>query len=122
MAWSDACSLSGYSCEGLKHPFVVRVDNIEGYGSFTQGAEYILLSTRITGQEAYAVTVHEFVHYLQYKRGTWTYVPGEWLSNLTSRCRAEKEAFSVSNKILARSNIAPVDWERIRVIAYGCPF
>lgn len=75
---------------------------------------YILVNENIDGNLAYAVKVHEMVHYLQWKRGAWT-------STHENKCRMEHDAFDVSNKVLRRLKeyARVVDWDKARLF-YGC--
>lgn len=77
------------------------------------GDTYILVNEAASGKLAYAVKVHEMVHYFQYKRKAWKYTKA-------NSCQMEKEAFDVSNKVLRRlgETRGVVDWNVIRV-AYG---
>jgi len=84
------------------------------FGRYKMGDSYILVDETIDGNLAYAVKVHEMVHYLQYKRGAWKFNHG-------NRCQMEHDAFDVSNIVLKRlgETRGVYDWNKIRV-AYDC--
>lgn len=113
-AWRDACNLSGYSCFGLRRPYIARAPLPGLYGRYHMGDMYILVDENISGKLAYGVTVHEMVHYLQYKRGAWTFTP-------ENRCQMERDAFVVSNMVFRRlgDTADMVDWNVYR-LGYGC--
>ena len=113
-AWRDACNLSGYSCFGLRRPYIARAPLVGLYGRYHMGDMYILVNENISGNLAYGVAVHEMVHYLQYKRGAWTYT-------LANSCKMEREAFDVSNAVFRRlgDTADVVDWNTMR-LGYGC--
>lgn len=113
-AWSEACAISGYSCHGIGPPFIAYAP-MEGIrGRYRMGERYILVSEDISGPLAYAVKVHEMTHYLQWKHGKWTFTD-------ENRCRMEKDAFDVSNRVLERLHDTKdlVDWNVVKGI-YGC--
>ncbi len=114
-AWLDACKYSGYACFGITRPLVARAPMEELYGRYSMGDTYILVDESIDGIQAYAVTVHEMVHYLQYKHKAWKYTK-------ENSCVMERDAFAVSNAVLHRLGNTDflVDWS-VKRIQYGCP-
>lgn len=114
VAWNEACALSGYSCAWTGRPDVVAAPLGALYGRYRMGDTYILINERIDGNLAYAVRVHEMVHYLQYKRGAWQF-------EHENKCAMEHEAFDVSNKVLRRlgETSKVVNWD-IAKTYYGC--
>ncbi len=113
-AWREACELSRYSCWKRKRPVVVQAPLQGLYGRYRVGDSYILIHERLTGNLAYAVKVHEMVHYLQHAAGVWKYTK-------ESSCAREAEAFEVANKVLRRLGEPAliVDWNEMRLV-YGC--
>lgn len=79
------------------------------------GDKYILVHERLEGKVAYAVKVHEMVHYLQYKRRAWKFTQ-------ENACEMERQAFDVSNAVLRRLGEPRrvVDWNVLKTF-YGCP-
>lgn len=113
-AWREACSLSGYSCAWTRRPDVARSPLGGLYGRYRMGDTYILVNEKIDGNLAYAVRVHEMVHYLQWKRGAWKF-------EHDNACRMEHDAFDVSNVVLRRlgETSKVVNWDVAKAF-YGC--
>lgn len=113
-AWREACALSGYDCFWLTPPQVVRAPLAGLFGRYHIGDRYIVVDDRIPDSFAYAVQVHETVHYLQWKHGAWKF-------NHENTCQMEREAFNVSNAVLRRIGETGriVDWDVTRHF-YGC--
>ena len=113
-AWREACKLSGYSCAGIRRPWVAIAPLGDIYGRYYMGQQYILVHEDLTGNEAYAVRVHEMTHYLQWKHGKWTFTQ-------ENRCQMEHDAFDVSNTVLRRlgSPEDVIEWGTVRE-GYGC--
>jgi hypothetical protein len=107
--------LAGYSCVWIKAPTVARSPLPGLYGRYRMGDTYILVEENVEGNIAYAVKVHEMVHYLQYKRGAWKYT-------FENSCAMERDAFVVSNIVLRRlgETEGVVDWN-VKRLQYGCP-
>lgn len=79
------------------------------------GDTYIIVDEEMSGHLAYAVRVHEMVHYLQYKHKAWKYTK-------ENSCVMEHAAFDVSNAVLLRLGDKDLltDWN-LKRRAYGCP-
>lgn len=79
------------------------------------GDTYIIVDEEMSGHLAYAVRVHEMVHYLQYKHKDWKYTK-------ENSCVMEHAAFDVSNAVLLRLGDKDLltDWN-LKRRAYGCP-
>lgn len=114
LAWKAACRISKYPCWYLSRPDVVRAPMVGLLGRYAMGDRFILVDERLRPDAMVVVMVHEMTHYLQYKHGRWDYTQA-------GRCRAEHEAFDVSN-VAARALELPamlVDWNVMR-LQYGC--
>lgn len=113
-AWREACAVSRYSCRGLRPPLVVEAPITGLLGRYRMGDKYLVIHDELDSKLAYAVKVHEMVHYLQYKRSAWKFTH-------ENACAMEREAFEVSNVVLRRiGDPRVVDWNIMRVV-YGCP-
>lgn len=99
-AWNDACTISGYVCEGTQRPFV-SYDRISGYegllGYYKPGTNVIFIAEGQNPDVEYSVLVHEMVHYLQYNEAAKA-----GMVDQIDSCAAEREAFKVSDLVLKR--------------------
>lgn len=90
-AWTAACVLSDYGCEGVMPPVVLHLPlGPDTDGKYRSGAFVVQISDRLEVGSPYyrQVVVHEFVHYLQ--------MYGHY-SKPMSYCEKEEEAWYVGN-------------------------
>ena len=112
-AWDTACALAGYSCTNIPPPLVFHGPLGVLDGHYKMGNAYVQVNFYVAGNIAYAVTVHEMVHYLQWQHRAWTF-------KHENRCKMEREAFVVSNLVLRRlGETRQVPWDSVKAY-YGC--
>lgn len=92
IAWYEACYRSGYDCTNLRQPQIVEDDewvaDYGAYGLYYPGQEFVVIRETWSDIDLKtSVLVHEFVHYLQWRRG-----------NLESSCAHEREAFTIGDE------------------------
>jgi hypothetical protein len=105
-AFADACRLSQYDCRGVQAPQIRRsafVEPLGFYGVYLGGnIVYVAIDVDYAHDpSAYAIVVHEIVHYLQETIGHLR--PS---TNLLEVCTKEEEAYVVSNALLVELNLA----------------
>jgi len=92
-AFSIACELTKYTCDGITSPravYSVEVDSRGVWGMYYAGEAEVLLSFRSLGESTAfqnGVLVHEIVHYLQAIEGR----------NVLDGCGKEEEAWKAFN-------------------------
>jgi hypothetical protein len=105
-AFADACRLSHYDCAGVPPPAVRVTDfghDFGVYGAYL-GGNLIWIASDIevlAGRDyAYAILIHETVHYLQEVVG---HLPRS--TSLLEVCTKEEEAYLVSNRWLVERGL-----------------
>lgn len=99
-AFADACRLSQYDCTGVLAPEIRTTDFGETFGVYGVylGGTLVHVAADLDFRSdpfAYAILVHEVVHYLQVAVGGM--LPS---TSLLEVCVKEEEAYSVSNAVL----------------------
>jgi hypothetical protein len=109
-AFADACRLSHYDCAGVPPPAIRVTDFGSDFGVYGLylGGDIVWLASDIEllkGRDyAYAVLIHETVHYLQEVVG---HLPRS--TSLFEVCVKEEEAYLVSNRWLLERGLTALE-------------